>query len=79
MKKIRVVIFDDNKSRRDSLRMLISLYEDLEFAGAYEDCGDVIRAIGDSTPDVVLMDIEMPHVDGIQGVSAIRKEYPNWP
>lgn len=76
MSKIRVVIFDDNQSRRDSLRMLISLYEDLEFAGAYEDCSDVIRAIGDSAPDVVLMDIEMPHVDGIQGVAAIRKEYP---
>jgi DNA-binding NarL/FixJ family response regulator len=79
MKKIRVAIFDDNASRRDSLRMLISLYDDLDFAGAFEDCSGVIEAIGASKPDVVLMDIEMPNVDGIQGVSAIRKEFPQLP
>lgn len=76
MNKIRVLIFDDNASRRDSLKMLLSLYDDLDFAGAYEDCSNVIKVINSTKPDVVLMDIEMPKVDGIKGVFAIRKEFP---
>jgi len=77
MSKIKVAIFDDNASRRDSIKMLISLYEDMDFVGAFEDCSSVVEAITATNPDVVLMDIEMPHLDGIQGVSELRKAFPN--
>jgi DNA-binding NarL/FixJ family response regulator len=76
MDKIKIIIFDDNASRRDSLKMLITLYDDLEFVGAHEDCSNVIENIKTASPDVVLMDIEMPNVDGIKGVSLIRTKFP---
>lgn len=73
--KYRIVIFDDNKSRRDSLRTLISVIDDMECVGEFEDCRQVLDKIKLSQPDLVLMDIDMPHVNGIEGVKLIRTEY----
>ncbi|HMQ75396.1 MAG TPA: response regulator transcription factor [Flavobacteriales bacterium] len=72
---LRVAIFDDNAKRRDGLRLLIDSTEGLTFAGSWPDCRQVVRHIAETDPDVVLMDIDMPHVDGITGVSLIRKQF----
>ena len=45
--------------------------------GAFSDCSNVINDIENSKPDVVLMDIDMPKVNGIEGVKIIRKKYPD--
>ncbi len=74
--KYRIVIFDDNKSRRDSLKILISMIDDMECVGEFEDCRQVLDKISHSQPDLVLMDIDMPHVNGIEGVKLIRTKYP---
>lgn len=73
---IRVSIFDDNKSRRDSLSMLVLSDASFELAGAFADCSNVAEDIKRNKPDVVLMDIQMPNVDGIQGVKLIHKNFP---
>jgi DNA-binding NarL/FixJ family response regulator len=75
--KTRVTIFDDNAKRRDGLRMLIDTLEDMECAGTFNDCREVLKNIDDTKPDVVLMDIDMPHVNGIEGVLLIREKYPD--
>jgi DNA-binding NarL/FixJ family response regulator len=75
--KYRIVIFDDNKSRRDSLRTLISMIDDMECVGEFEDCRQVLDKINLSQPDLVLMDIDMPFVNGIEGVKQIRSKYPS--
>jgi DNA-binding NarL/FixJ family response regulator len=74
---IRLVIYDDNKARRESLQALLSLTDNMEWAGSFSDCSTVVEDIGMLMPDVVLMDIEMPNVDGISGVREIKKYFPD--
>jgi DNA-binding NarL/FixJ family response regulator len=73
----RIVVFDDNSKRRESLEMLIDLTDGMACVGTYPDCSHVLRDIEKSKPDLILMDIDMPYVNGIEGVQIIRKKYPN--
>jgi DNA-binding NarL/FixJ family response regulator len=73
----RIVIFDDNTKRRESLEMLIDLSDDMICVGSFPDCSNVLNNIDKSEPDLVLMDIDMPNVNGIEGVTIIRTKYPN--
>lgn len=76
MKPIRVTIFEDNKSRRESLSMLVLSDSRFELAGAFHDCSHVIEDLERNHPDVVLMDIQMPNVNGIEGVKQIKLHFP---
>ncbi|MBK8887728.1 MAG: response regulator transcription factor [Saprospiraceae bacterium] len=73
----RIVIFADNIKRRESLEMLIDLSDDMICVGSFPDCSNVLNNIDKSEPDLVLMDIDMPNVNGIEGVTIIRTKYPN--
>jgi DNA-binding NarL/FixJ family response regulator len=73
---IRVAIFDDSSDRRESLSYLIDLFEDMVCVGAFEDASKAVMDIKACKPDVVLMDIEMPRVNGIEGVKAIKAVMP---
>lgn len=73
----RIAIFDDNSKRRESLEMLIELTDGMAFAGSFPDCSNVLNDIDACHPDLVLMDIDMPNVNGIDGVIIIRKKYPD--
>jgi len=57
--------------------MLIGLTDGLTCSGSYRDCSHVLKDIESSKPDLVLMDIDMPNVNGIEGVKIIRKKYPD--
>jgi DNA-binding NarL/FixJ family response regulator len=71
------VIYDDNASRRESLDLLLQSYNDFIVQGAFNDCSNVEQEINSLQPDIVLMDIEMPNVDGISGVKIINRLFPN--
>ncbi|WP_316825820.1 response regulator transcription factor [Pedobacter miscanthi] len=73
---IRIFIYDDSSDRRDSLKALLSLNEDLKFVGEAPNCKSVIRDIESFYPDVVLMDINMPEVDGLEGLKLIKNNFP---
>jgi DNA-binding NarL/FixJ family response regulator len=75
--KIKVAVFDDNDSFRDSIAMLLEETSHLKLVGAYPHCLDVVENVGETRPDVVIMDIDMPGINGIEGVKLIRKNFPH--
>ena len=75
--KIKVVIFDDNRSVRQGLNQLLNGSEGYECAGTFENCLHLLENIETTKPDVVLMDIQMPGITGIEAVIKIREKYPD--
>ena len=73
---IRVTIFDDNKRLLDSLSVLIDGTPGYQIAGLFMDCTDIESKIEKSQPDVILMDIEMPGISGIEAVRVVKNKYP---
>ncbi|HEX7757424.1 MAG TPA: response regulator transcription factor [Niabella sp.] len=73
---IRVFIYDDNIARRDSLKNLIQFTDEFEYAGEAENCKNAVAEMEDTQPDVVLMDINMPEVNGLEGLKKIKAVNP---
>src|SRR5215813_2835120 len=77
MRDIKVVIFEDNNSLRTGLYQLIDGTPGFECVNAYPDCSDLIKHIERDKPDIVLMDIEMPGMNGIEAVQILKEKKPD--
>lgn len=73
---IRVTVFDDNRKILDSLSVLIDGTPGYQIAGTFINCNNVIKDVEKSEPDVILMDIEMPGMDGIEAVKLVKQKFP---
>jgi DNA-binding NarL/FixJ family response regulator len=73
---IRIFIYDDNADRRDSLRALLALNDELLYVGEAPNCKNAVEDMEKALPDVVLMDINMPEVDGLEGLKLIKTNFP---
>lgn len=73
MVKVRVLLVDDDALVRAGLKMILSSSEELEVVGEASDGTDAVAAVREHRPDVVLMDIRMPGMDGITATSALRR------
>jgi DNA-binding NarL/FixJ family response regulator len=72
MAPVRVLLVDDDALVRAGLRLIISSADDIAVVGEAEDGNEAVAAVQEHRPDVVLMDIRMPRVDGITATKALR-------
>ena len=73
---MRVIICDDQALIRDSLEMLLSLDKDINVVGLAQDGAEAVELVAQHQPDLVLMDLKMPGMNGIEATRQIRTHYP---
>lgn len=73
---IRVMIVDDHPMVRDGLKLFLSVSPGFEFAGEANSGEEALKLCGQARPDVVLMDMVLPGMDGVATTEAIRKQFP---
>ncbi|MEJ2708640.1 MAG: response regulator transcription factor [Anaerolineales bacterium] len=76
MTPIRILITDDHFIVREGLRLILETADDIEVVGEAVDGAECLRLIPDLDPDVVLMDLQMPGMDGITAIDHLRREHP---
>jgi len=74
---MKVLIVDDDALIRDSLKILINLEEDMEVVGTASNAQEALEFCRDCRPDIVLMDIRMPVMDGVLGTKLIKQQFGN--
>ena len=75
-KTIRVLVVDDHLVVREGLRLILETSEGIELVGDAADGASAIRMVSEVQPDVVLMDLRMPGMDGIEAIERICSEWP---
>ncbi|MCQ6341503.1 hybrid sensor histidine kinase/response regulator transcription factor [Bacillus cereus] len=74
---IRLLFVDDQPFIRESLRTLLDRYEDLNVVGLAEDGNEAIDLCGRLQPHVILMDLDMQHMDGVEATKKIKQQWPH--
>ena len=73
----RVLLVDDQRTVREGLAALLELVDDVVVVGAAEDGEQALDAVARHQPDVVLMDLRMPRMDGVEATARLREEHPD--
>ncbi|MCC5911931.1 MAG: response regulator transcription factor [Clostridiaceae bacterium] len=77
MKKIKVLIVDDQNLMRDGLKTIIDLEEDIEVVATCQNGVEAIEKTKLYSPDVILMDIRMPEMNGVEATKLIKHDFPD--
>ncbi len=73
---IRVMITDDHLIVREGLRLILETADDIEVVGEAVDGAECIELVAKLNPQVILMDLQMPRMDGITAIEHLRKDFP---
>jgi DNA-binding NarL/FixJ family response regulator len=75
-KRCKVLIADDNERARNGLRALLAMRQEIEIVGEAGDGRQAVEMAREYQPDVVLMDAQMPHMDGLEATRLIKDQRP---
>ena len=73
---IRVMIADDQELIRESLQIVLDINEDMQVVGVAQNGAELLELLEKQAADVILMDVRMPKMDGVQATKAVKKKYP---
>lgn len=76
MSKIRILVVDDHAVLRDGIRAMLGLHDDIEIVGEASDGREAVEKAQELAPDVVIMDLAMPEMDGMEATRRIIKKNP---
>lgn len=76
---VRIILFEDNKNYREALVDAFTQSDHISLAGAFPNAEHAVRKVREYKPDVVLMDIEMPVISGLDALKQIKGSYPETP
>lgn len=74
---INVILADDQEIVREGIKMILSLDNEINILGEAENGKQLLEVLSEKTPDVILMDIRMPIMDGVEATRLIKEKYPN--
>lgn len=75
--KKRVLIVEDDQEIRNSFSLIVNSSQKFMVVNAYSNCEEAIKNFNRDKPEIVLMDIELPGMNGIQGTKSIKEKYPH--
>ncbi|RYY65129.1 MAG: response regulator transcription factor, partial [Chitinophagaceae bacterium] len=74
---IKLAVYEDNARLKESLLLLLGNGDTYEIVGAFANCNNVVNDMYSTAPDLVIMDIDMPGMNGIDGVKKIKELFPD--
>jgi DNA-binding NarL/FixJ family response regulator len=77
MAEVRILIADDSPAVRAGLKLLLQYHDDWTVCGEAEDGNDAVKKAAELKPDVILLDISMPAMDGLSAAEIIRRDTPD--
>jgi DNA-binding NarL/FixJ family response regulator len=72
-----ISIFEDNEKLRELIELLIGSSNEFSVVGKYHNTHEIVKKVQVDKPDVIIMDIDMPEHNGIEGVREVKKHFPN--